>query len=182
MAGKPALALTINLTYTNDATFSAAGLSAADIVNMKAANAYVVSVFTNYFTDNVNVNISVTAVAGTGTLGGSTTFLVGPVTYASLRAAVASDSTTTNDSTALGAGGSLPASDPIATSHAYIVSRAQAKALGLTADSLSTDGTFTFKVVDSATRTTQTIAPCPGNLTTSVWRCTNFRKLWGALD
>src|SRR5947208_4070628 len=33
----PAVALTINLTYDPDSTFTTAGLSAADIVNMKAA-------------------------------------------------------------------------------------------------------------------------------------------------
>src|SRR5260221_14320050 len=98
MGGKPAFALTINLTYSPDATFTSAGLTAGDITNMKAATAYVVSVFTNNFTDNVNVNISVTAVAGTGTLGSSTTFLALVPSYAALRGAAVTDSTTTNDS------------------------------------------------------------------------------------
>src|SRR4029077_8914726 len=65
----PAVALTINLTYDSDPTFTAAGLSAADIVNMKAATSYAASQFTNNFTDGVNVNIRVTAVSDPGTLG-----------------------------------------------------------------------------------------------------------------
>src|SRR5438132_6507749 len=67
----PAVALTINLTYDPDSTFSAAGLSVADIANMKAAASYAASQFTDNFTDSVNVNIKVTAVSGRMTLGSS---------------------------------------------------------------------------------------------------------------
>jgi outer membrane protein assembly factor BamB len=54
------------------------------------------------------------------------------------------DSKTADDATALGSGGSLPTSDPILSSHVYVLSTAEAKALGLMQDSLSNDGTFTF--------------------------------------
>jgi len=143
-AGGTASALTINLTYASDATFMAAGLSAADIVAMKAANSYAASQFSNNFSDNINVNIKVTAVPGTGTLGESNTIITSDSSYAALRSAVSSDSKTADDATILGGGGSLPSSDPIGGTHLYVVSRAEAKALKVISDDFSNDGTFTF--------------------------------------
>src|SRR4029077_7384065 len=140
----PAFALTINLSFDPDSTFRNAGLSTVDIANMKAAAAYAASQFSNNFTDNINVNINVTAVSGTGTLGESSTNITSVSSYAALRGAVSSDSKTADDATILGAGGSLPSSDPIGGSHLYIVSTAEAKALGLAPDDFSNDGTFTF--------------------------------------
>src|SRR5207237_860484 len=133
-----------NLIYDPDSTFTSAGLSTTDIANMKAAAAYAASQFSNSFTDNINVNIKVTAVPGTSTLGESSTFLTSVSSYAALRGAVSSDSKTADDATVLGAGGSLPSSDPIGGTHLYVVSTAEAKALGLTPDNFSNDGTFTF--------------------------------------
>ena len=50
-----------------------------------------------------------------------------------------------DDATATGAGGSLPAVDPIGGTRTYFVNRAEAKALGLRADdAVTTDGTYTF--------------------------------------
>jgi hypothetical protein len=143
-ADRPVLALVINLNYDPDATFSAAGLTAADIVNMKAATSYAAAQFTNNFSDPIHVNIRVTAVAGTGTLGSSSTFLSG-VTFANLRAAAVADATTLDDLTSVGAAGSVPLVDPVGGAHTYFVSRAQSKALGLSADdAVTTDGTYTF--------------------------------------
>ncbi len=142
--GGTASALNINLTYDPDATFTAAGLTAADIVNMKAAMTYAKTQFTSRYTDSIDVNIQVTAVPGTSTLGESSTALAFAGSYASLRAAMVSDSTTADDATALAAGGSLPAADPIGGTHDYLLARAEAKALGLAANDLSNDGTFTF--------------------------------------
>src|SRR6267378_3652907 len=90
----PAVALTINLTYDPDSTFTAAGLSTTDIANMKAAASYAASQFSNNLTDNINVNIKVTAVSGTGTLGESSTFINSVSNYAALRSAASADSTT----------------------------------------------------------------------------------------
>src|SRR5437899_7283637 len=140
----PAVALTINLTYDPDSTFTAAGLSVADIANMKAAASYAASQFSDNFTDSVNVNIKVTAVSDPGTLGMSNTFLVSVSSYAALRATLSADSTTADDATVLSAGGSLPAVDPIASAHMYLLTTAEAKALRLRADDFTTDGTFTF--------------------------------------
>src|SRR5712664_2905807 len=97
----PAVALTINLTYDPDSTFSAAGLSAADIVNMKAAASYAASQFSNNLTDSINVNIKVTAVSGRMTLGSSSTQLVSVSSYNALRGVVSADSTTVDDATVL---------------------------------------------------------------------------------
>ena len=46
MTAGTASALNINLSYDPDATFTAAGLTAADIVAMKAANTYAALQFT----------------------------------------------------------------------------------------------------------------------------------------
>src|SRR2546423_6555664 len=137
-------ALTINLNYDPDSTFLNAGLSQADIANMKAAMSYAVSQFTNNLSDGVNVNIKVTAVPGTSTLGQSNTFLATASSYSSLRSAVSADSHSADDATILGASGSLPANDPISTNHVYLLSTAEAKALGVRPNDLSNDGTFTF--------------------------------------
>ena len=144
-AGGTASALNINLTYAPDATFTAAGLSADDIVAMKAANTFAVLQLTSRYTDNINVNIMVTANPGTGGLGESTSFSRAVDSYAALRAAMTADSRTADDTTILGAGGSVPATDPIGTPHVYLVNQAQAKALGITPDdAVTSDGTFTF--------------------------------------
>src|SRR6267378_582761 len=140
----PALALTINLTFDPDSTFTAAGLSSTDIASMKAAASYAASQFTDNFTDGVNVNIRVTAVSDPGTLGMSSTSLRSFSSYAALRSAVSSDSKTADDATVLSAGGSLPSADPIGSTHLYFVSRAEAKALNLIANDFINDGTFTF--------------------------------------
>lgn len=145
LATGPASALNINLSYAPDATFTNAGLSAADITAMKAANDYAKSQLTSRFNDNINVNIMITAVPGTSTLGQSSSPIRSVNDYATLRAAMVSDSKTPDDATALGAGGSIPAADPIPGNHVYFVTQAQAKALGLIPDDAGTsDGTFTF--------------------------------------
>jgi len=145
MAGSTASALNINLTYAPDSTFTNAGLSMADINAMKAANTYTALQLTSRFNDNINVNIMVSANPGTGGLGESSSFIRSVSNYAALRAAMTADSRTADDATALAAGGSVPAADPIGTAHQYQVTQAQAKALGLIPDNAVTvDGTFTF--------------------------------------
>ena len=139
-----ASALTINLTFDSDTVFTNAGLTPSDIVNMRAACNYAASQFTTNYTDPINVNIFVTAVPGTGTLGMSNTSIFSVPAYATLRNAMVADSTTPDDATALGPGGSVPMADPIGGSHLYVVSKAQRKALGLAADDLTNDGTYTF--------------------------------------
>jgi hypothetical protein len=144
-AGRTASALTINLTYDTDAKLTAAGLTAQNIIDMKAACSFAAKQFTDRYTDPINVNIMVTATPGTSDLGSSTTFFDTVDSYNNLRAAFAADSKTADDATTVGNGGSLAAgADPIATAHIYNVTRAQAKALALRADDMQNDGTFNF--------------------------------------
>ena len=132
VAGRTAFALTINLTFDPDASLTAAGLTPADIIAMKAACNSAATQFTSRYSDPINVNIKVTASPGTSDLGSSTTPFDTVDTYNNLRAAFAGDSKTADDATTVGAGGSLrTATDPITTTHVYNVTRAQGKALGL---------------------------------------------------
>ncbi len=144
-AGRTASALNINLTFDTDANLMAAGLTATDIANMKAACSSAATQFTSRYNDPINVNIMVTATPGTSDLGSSTTTFDSVNSYAALRNAFAADSKTADDATTAGTGGSLQAgADPIATAHVYLVTRAQAKALGLRADDMQNDGQFNF--------------------------------------
>jgi len=137
-------ALTINLSY-DDASLTAAGLSAADITAMKSACTYAANQFTSRYSDPINVNIKVTASPGTSDFGSSSAFFTPVDTYNNLRAAFAGDSKTADDATTVGSGGSLPAgADPITTTHQHNVTRAQAKALGFRPDDMQNDGTFNF--------------------------------------
>src|SRR5689334_2123253 len=137
-----ASALTINLTF-NDNAMATAGLNATDIANVHAACNYAALQFTSNYTDPVTVNITVTAVAGTGTLGQSNTF-INSVLYNNLRSALIGDAKSADDNTSVGANGSVATTDPIAGSHNWWVTRSQAKALGIIANDSSNDGTFTF--------------------------------------
>lgn len=136
--------LTINLTYDPDATFLAAGLTAGDITNMKAAMTFAATQFTSRYKDPVNVNFNVTAVAGVGTLGQSSTNLIGFTDYATFKAAMLADAKSTDDATANGALGSITVADPVGGGSSLIYPRAEAKALSLIPDDLANDGTFTF--------------------------------------
>src|SRR5437879_4087550 len=80
-AGRTASALTINLTFDTDAKFTAAGLTATDIANMKAACSYAAKQFTDRYNDPINVNIMVTATPGTNDFGSSTTFFASVNSY-----------------------------------------------------------------------------------------------------
>jgi hypothetical protein len=144
-AGRTASALTINLAFDPDANFTAAGLNAQSIIDMKAACSYAATQFTSRYTDPINVNIKVTATAGTSDFGSSTTFFDSVSSYNNLRAAFAGDSKSADDATTVDNGGSLQAgADPVATAHTHNVARAQAKALGLRTDDMLNDGTFNF--------------------------------------
>ena len=154
--------MTINLTFDSDTVFMNAGLTPADIVNMRAACNYSALQFTTNYTDPINVNIFVTAVPGTGTLGMSSTFIFSIPDYATLRNAMVADSTTPDDATALGVGGSVPMADPIGGSHLYVMTRAQVKALGL-APMIFRATEPTPLVADLPTPMIRPTAPCPGH-------------------
>jgi hypothetical protein len=139
VAPRPSDALTITPTFT------AAFNSSFGVNALAAQNAWIAAanVFQTNFNDNIHVNITVDAVAGTGVFGQSSTFL-GSLSFATLRAFVGADAKTPDDATSIGIGGSVPAADPVAGTHTWWVTKAQAKALGLIADDLTNDGFITF--------------------------------------
>ena len=139
LLGGRALALTITPTFT--ANFNANfGANAAAAQNAWIAAA---GVFQNNFSDNIHVNLTVDAVAGTGVFGQSLTFL-NSSGYANFRNLMVADAKTVNDNIAVGVGGSIAGADPTGGAGTWWVSRAQAKAIGLIADDLNNDGTTTF--------------------------------------
>ena len=109
----------------------------------KAAWAAAAQVFTSHFSDNININITVDAVAGTGVFGQSFMPLLS-ISYADLLAKVTADATTPNDQIAIGPGGSMTAADPTGGTGTWWLTRSQAKALAQIPDDRSGDGTTTF--------------------------------------
>src|SRR5665213_265544 len=144
-------ALTINLSFAPDATFTSAGLSAADIPNMKAACIDAANEFISNYNDPINLNFNVTATSDPNVFGQSSFGLQPYSDYNTMRAALVTDSKSADDNTALGTGGSIATSDPVAGSHDWWVTRAEAKALALITDDLNNDGTFTFNGTNSFT-------------------------------
>ncbi|HXK01449.1 MAG TPA: NF038122 family metalloprotease, partial [Verrucomicrobiae bacterium] len=139
LATTPASAgLIINLTF--DGTI--ATNFGANAVAMENAVTYAAQQYENLFSDPIHVNINVSSAPGTSILGQSSTFL-NSVSYATLRNAVINDAKSSDDATIAGAGGDLPAANPISDA-TYWVSTAQSKALGITPDNGATDGTVTF--------------------------------------
>jgi hypothetical protein len=135
--GLKALVITPTFTtnFVNDFGASAA---AAENAWIAAANVY-----TSDFNNPVNINITVDAVTGTSVFGESNTFLES-TSWANLLARLAAQPATAYTTAALGAGGSLFGADPVAATHTWWVTTAEGKALGLTANNLSNDGTTTF--------------------------------------
>ena len=125
----------------DDASMMSAGMSAADIASVHSAFNYAAQQFESRFSDPIHINITVQASPGTSTLGASSTSLLFPLTYSQVRSELINDATTANDATA---NASLGTTDPTGGG-VFVVSRAQARALGLTAASDgNSDGTFTF--------------------------------------
>jgi hypothetical protein len=107
----------------------------------KTTVATVAQFFQDTFTDPVTVNVTVEFLPlSAGGLGRSTYDLTS-YSYSEITAALAQDSTSGIDGVAVA---SLPAADPISVTHAYYMTTAQAKALGLAGASSASDGTVTF--------------------------------------
>jgi hypothetical protein len=128
--------LTFNPTFTSTFTadFGANALAAEAAFNSATA------IFSNAFTDPITINITVTAVTGTGTLGESSTSIAS-ISWTSLEADVASDAKSAADFAATGAGGSITGTDP--STDTWWLTRAQEKALGIIASDGVSDGTIT---------------------------------------
>lgn len=111
----------------------------------QAAFLYAAGEFQNIFTDPIHIQIEVSTMT-TG-LGMSSTYYSAGYSYGDIVAALAADSTSASDATALASLGS----DPTGGAN-FLVTTAQAKALGLTSDdSQSLDGVFSYNT--SATYT-----------------------------
>jgi PEP-CTERM motif len=127
-----------------DGTFTAGFTTSfgANAANAQSAWNQAVSILEAEYSDPIHINITVNAVAGTGVFGQSNTFL-DSTSYANMRSLVVADAKSADDSTAVGAGGSVRVTDPT-SGGTWWLSKAQAKALGLIPDDLTTDGTVTF--------------------------------------
>jgi hypothetical protein len=131
--------LVINPTFTANFNMNFGANAAAAQAAWIAAS----HIFTVNFTDNIHINITVDAVAGTGVFGESNTSLFS-MPYANLRARVVADAKTHNDRIAIGAGGSMTTADPTNGTGTWWLTRSQAKALGVIPDDSSENGKTTF--------------------------------------
>jgi hypothetical protein len=94
------------------------------------------------YADPIHVNIVLKAVSGTAVLGESSSNLILLSSYSSMCAKLRTDAMTGDDTTAIN---SLSLSDPSPNGASnWLVTRAQAKAIGAIHDDSHVDGTFTF--------------------------------------
>jgi hypothetical protein len=131
------LVITPTFTANFNANFGA-NAAAAQAAWIAAAN-----VFSANFTNNVQINITVDAQAGTGVFG-SSNWQLRSTSYDHLRNLMVAGAKTANDAIAVGAGGSVVPTDPVSGTHTWWVTRAQAKAIGLIGSDLTNDCTTTF--------------------------------------
>ena len=122
--------ITPTFTANFDTNFGANAAAA------KAAWKAAAQVFTSLFSDNIHINITVDAVAGTNVFGASNTSFLS-ISYAALLAAVTAHATTPDDQIAIGLGGSIAAADPTNGNGTWWLARPQAKAFGLIPDDMS---------------------------------------------
>jgi hypothetical protein len=137
----PARALTIDPTFDSTIT------SSSGATEIESAFNYAAQQIEDDFTNPITINIDVTSVSGTSTLGESNTQYdysgSGPgvgYTYSQVKSALLSATTTSFSSQAAA---SLPSSNP--TNGNFAIANAEQKALGLMpATGSENDGTFTF--------------------------------------
>ena len=141
LAGNARAGLFINATW--DETALQANLSAQDEADMKAAFNYAAQQFQNTFSDNVKFNITVTTAAGTGTLGQSSTALLGNFSYNQIRTALINDQFAHASASGAISIASLGAADPFGGAN-FLMARGLGKALGVIASDDVRDRTFTF--------------------------------------
>jgi len=122
-----------NLTYGPDIANAPDGF--------KATVEAVAAFFESTFTDPVTINVKVERGLSGGLLGHSDYALTGPYTFAQITTALAQETHSGSDVIALA---HLPTVDPISGTHAYYMTSAQAKALGLQGPSDALDGTVQF--------------------------------------
>lgn len=123
--------LIINPFYDSSVT------SRADYAEIQTAFNYAASQFSDLYSDNVTINITVRADAAVS-LGRSLTQLRGIYSYTQIRDLLINDASTADDAAAVS---TLPINDPTSGGQ-FLLSRAQAKALGVSTS--GSDGTFLF--------------------------------------
>jgi hypothetical protein len=116
----------------------------------KAAWTAAAKVFTDAFSDDIHINITVDAVTKAGAFGESFPAFVS-ISYADLFDRVSAFASTQNDAIAIGPGGSMTPTDPTNGVGTWQLTRAQAKALGHIPDDMSDDGGTTFGVGNAFT-------------------------------
>jgi hypothetical protein len=122
-------------------------------VNATAARAAwtaAAKVFTDAFSDDIHINITVDAVTTPGAFGESFPALVS-ISYSDLFDRVSAYASTQNDAIAIGPGGSMTPTDPTNGVGTWQLTRAQAKALGHIPDDMTDDGGTTFGVGNAFT-------------------------------
>jgi hypothetical protein len=139
--------LIITPTFTSgfDTNFGANATAA------RAAWTAAAKVFTDAFSDDIHINITVDAITKAGAFGESFPALVS-ISYADLFDRVSAYASTQNDAIAIGPGGSMTPTDPTNGVGTWQLTRAQAKALGHIPDDMSDDGGTTFGVGNSLSR------------------------------
>jgi hypothetical protein len=116
----------------------------------KAAWSAAAKVFTDAFSDDIHINITVDAITKAGAFGESFPAFVS-ISYADLFDRVSAYASTQNDAIAIGPGGSMTATDPTNGVGTWQLTRAQAKALGHIPDDMTDDGGTTFGVKNAFT-------------------------------
>lgn len=106
-------------------------------------------IFTDAFSDDIHINITVDAVTKPSVFGESFPGLVS-ISYSDLYDRVVAHASTPTDAIAIGPGGSMTSTDP-SNGGEWQLTRAQAKALGLIPDDMSDDGGTTFGAQNSFT-------------------------------
>src|SRR5579883_3087602 len=129
-----------NFNLTGDGMSLNANLAAGQVTQWENAIIAVESMYSNLFSNSITINLTIDAAPGTSVLGESSTALTGPLSYSEVQTTLADNATSGDDNSVVA---NLPAIDPTGGGH-FLLSTAQAKALGISGPSANSDGTVTF--------------------------------------
>ena len=115
----------------------------ANVGAARAAWTAAAEIFTDRFSDDIHINITVDALPGTKVFGESFVHLLS-ISYADLFNRISANATSQDDLVAIDPGGSMTTADPTDGAGTWWLTRAQAKALGVIPDDMSDDGGTTF--------------------------------------
>lgn len=116
-------------------------IPANELANVQSAFNYAAQQFTSQSSDNITINITVKAVAGTTILGESGDAIQGYYSFERVKTLLAGRATTAADVSFVAAMGR----DPTPAGSLFVIPYAECKALGIRSpNNISSDGTFTF--------------------------------------